>query len=384
MVIEKTIHMESTAQIRAAKKFGPGYFIREQLELREWTQEDLTEVMGITLKHINKILQDKQPITLETARILSEVFNTSPHYWLNIDTGYRLWLAEERSGSESKADIKSGIFERMPIRDMVKKGWLKPYQNLDKLQEQVRNFWGWETIDFTLIDEVLLPCLTRKSTKYNQYNASYAITWYQMAMNVSKKYSIGKYQREKLAILYDDLHTFTMNEKGIERFLEALNECGVIFFVLPHLQKTYLDGACFISQDNPAIVFTGRYKRIDHFWFTIAHEIAHVLFHLDEQTPFILDDLKNGERNGMEDQANQMAAEKLRHDEISKFLHPYRNYLPMSRVEECAAIYGVHPSIVLGKLAFDQKISYKNLYRYKDDVLASIPEKYKSQERVEH
>ena len=43
------------------------------------------------------------------------------------------------------------------------------------------------------------------------------------------------------------------------------------------------DGACFFQEDNPVIVYTGRYDRVDNFWFTLAHEIAHVLLHLDKK-----------------------------------------------------------------------------------------------------
>ena len=56
--------MISTRALKAAKKFGPGYFIREQLEERAWTQEDLSAVTGLSVKHLNKILQEQQPLTL--------------------------------------------------------------------------------------------------------------------------------------------------------------------------------------------------------------------------------------------------------------------------------------------------------------------------------
>ena len=92
--------MTLTTNLRAAKKFGPGYFIKEQMEYRHWTQEDLSEITGLSLKHVNKIVQDKQPLTLEVAKLLGEIFNTSPQYWLNLDTSYRLWLTEKRQPAE--------------------------------------------------------------------------------------------------------------------------------------------------------------------------------------------------------------------------------------------------------------------------------------------
>jgi len=85
-----------------------------------------------------------------------------------------------------------------------------------------------------------------------------------------------------LKLLYDDLHSYTVQENGSNEFLKQLNQLGVVFFVLPHLQKTYLDGAAFYYENNPVIVYTARFKRIDNFWFTIAHEIAHILYHLDK------------------------------------------------------------------------------------------------------
>lgn len=360
----------------AAKKFGPGYFIREQMEFRSWTQEDLAEVMGITIKHLNKILRDKQPVTLEMAKILGEVFNISAQYWINLDTDFRLWLKQDKTKKEKDAEIRAAIYERMPIQDMVKKGWLKKSESVEELTDQVILFWKWKKLNFYWLDKNILPFLTRKSKVLNQFNASYAATWYQMARNVAENYSAPAYNKTALGKLYDHLYTFTTSTEGIADFLIELKKTGVIFFVLPHLQKTYLDGAAFLKGKTPVIVFTGRYKRIDNFWFTIAHEIAHVLRHLSKHTPFVLDNLKDCERNEMEDEANAISAEKLKHTEIEKYLSPYLHYLTAAKVEECAANYQIHPSIIIGKLAHDKKISYRNIHLFNNNVLEYIPEEF--------
>jgi len=364
--------MVDTTQIRAAKKFGPGYFIREEMELREWTQEDLADVMGITPKHLNAILREKQPLTIEIARLLGGIFNTSPQYWLNIDSGYRLWKEQEKSEKEKAADIRRIIFERMPVNDMIKKGWLQPYESIDELKEQVMNYWGMESFDFAHQDNNLLPCLTKKSEAYNQYNASYALTWYQKASLVAKVQKSAPYDQERLISLYEKIHSYTIEEGGINRFLKDLKNTGVIFFVLPHLSKTYLDGGAFFSGNNPVIVYTGRYKRIDNFWFTIAHEIAHILKHINDKTPFILDNFNSTESSRIEDEANESAARMLKHNEISLFLEPHLAYLSANRVEECAEKYGIHPAIIIEKLAHDGKISYANQPLYNENVMELI------------
>lgn len=369
--------MIKTTELRAVKKFGPGYFIREQMELRDWTQSDLAEVLGITVKHLNKILQDKQPLTLEMARVLGEVFNTSAQYWANIDTSYRLWAVNKRTSKEIEADIKGLIYERMPIKDMLNKGWLKPFSSSSILKSQVLEFWGWEELDFSILDKKYLPCLTRKSEAYNQFNASYAITWYRKAQNVAQQFEHLPYKKSKLEKLYDKIHSYSAMERGINLFIKDLANVGVIFFVLPHLQKTYLDGAAFFSEKNPVVVYTGRHKRIDNFWFTIAHELAHVLLHLDEKTPFVLDNLRDGDINKIEVEANEMAAHRLRHFEILEYLETNLGYLTTDKVEECADEYDVHPAIIIGKLAHEGRISYSNQSLYNENVLEIIQKKYK-------
>lgn len=368
--------MVDTKQIRAALKFGPGHFIREEMELRDWTQEDLADVMGITPKHLNAILREKQSLTIEIARLLGEVFNTSAQYWINIDTGYRLWKEQDKTEKEVAADLKGMIFERMPVNDMIKKEWLLPYESIDELKEQVLDFWGMKSLDFSHHDTNLLPCLTRKSEAYNQYNASYALTWYRKAYLVAGAKRPRPYDQQKLKSLYEELHSFTVRYGGINKFLKELKEAGVIFFVLPHLSKTYLDGAAFFCDSNPVIVYTGRYKRIDNFWFTIAHEIAHIIKHINDKTPFILDNFSNKERNLIEDEANELAGRMLKHNEIAEFLEPYLDYLSIARIEECSDRLEIHPSIIIGKLAHDGKVSYANQKLYNENVMENISKEY--------
>lgn len=369
--------MANTTTLRAARKFGPGYFIKEQMEMRDWTQSDLSEVTGFTVKHLNKVLQDKQPLTLDMARVLGEVFNTSAQYWINIDTGFRLWQAQEKTKEEVEADIKGMIYERMPIKDMQAKGWLRGTKSAASLKTQVLKYWDWENLDFSVLDDHFLPYLTKKSEAFNQFNASYAITWYRKAQLVATKFEVPTYKRQKLEKLYNNLNIYTTKKDGINEFICDLAEAGVIFFVLPHLQKTYLDGAAFYSGKNPVVVYTGRYKRIDNFWFTVAHEIAHVLLHLNDKNEFVLDNLRDGERNGMEEEANSLAAEKLKHNEILEYLRPYLKYLTNSKVEECGEELDIHPAIIIGKLAHEKVISYSNQRLYNENVLDLIDKKYK-------
>jgi HTH-type transcriptional regulator / antitoxin HigA len=365
----------STRNIRPAINFGPGYFIKEQLELRDWTQDDLAHITGISPKHLNKILTEKQPLTLEHAKLFGEIFDTSPQYWLNLDTDYRLWLQAAKTQQEVDADIKSKIYARMPIKDMISKSWLPAIKSTSELVDAVLHFFSWKSLDqFDAFDQQLTPFAPRKSEAYNQFNTAYALTWFHKAKTVASTLEVKPYKKEELERLFERIHTYTRDPELIAEFVQDLSNAGVKFLVLPHLQKTYLDGAAFWQDANPVIVYTARHNRIDNFWFTLAHEIAHVLHHINKDTPYILDaDLKDRQDDPMEKQANELAAQRLKHGEIHQHFYYFTGYKTTQVVEECAATYGVHPSIVVGKLAHDGHASYHQQNQYRDDVLKYIP-----------
>lgn len=367
--------MANLINIRPAQVFPPGYFIKDQLEQRQWSQNELAEVLSITPRHLSQVMNGESPLNYDLAIQLGQVFDTSPQLWSNLYLSYALWN-EHAEEEVSETEVKAGIYERMPIRDMVKKGWLKEPKNLRDLEQQVAKFWGKDDADLSFIDTDYSPCLNRSTaSKANQYNTSYALTWYRKASLCAEKYEVPTYNKKKLESLSDNLYSYTAKTDSIKTFLSKLNECGVKFLVLPHLEKTYLDGAAFKQDSNPVVVYTARYKRIDSFWFTLAHEIAHVLLHLDKQRPIILDNLDEGSANEMEQEANDLAGKKLRHPEIAKHFRNAGLAHP-KRIEACAQVFGIHPSIVAGKLAHDELAGYRVVQRYSEDVLTHIPKSY--------
>lgn len=364
--------MKAIKNLNAAKKFGPGYFIREQMDIRGWVQEELADVLELSTKHLSSILQDKQSLSIENARKLSSAFNISPQYWLNLDNDYRLWLEQKKKSNTSVVENKSVIYSRMPVRDMMKKGWIEQTRDINELTNEVKKFWDIKELDFQFLEETVLP-YCKKSEAYNQFNASYAATWFQMARKYSEGIQVPAYNKQSLEAFYKNITDYNAKENGISLFLNDLQKCGVKFFVLPHLEKTYLDGAAFLHKGNPVVVYTARYKRIDNFWFTVAHEIAHVLKHLNDKTPFVLDNLREKTNDKQEQEANELASKRLKHPDILNFLEPFINYLSVPKIQECSHALNIHPAIIIGTLAFYEKISFRNQKLFNENVLDFIP-----------
>ncbi len=339
---------------------GPGDSIREELEFYSWSQKDLSEILNITEKHLSNILNNKVPISIEMAKALSSVFKQSPEYWINLDTNYRLQLQD--SAIEDSISAKALIFRYMPINQMRKLGWFSKDKNI--LIEEVKNFWKIDELNFDFLDLKVAVCF-RKSSAYKQFNPFYAYTWLQKARISAEKISINKFNKQKLEILSKSVPDYSNIESGVQKFLQELNNCGVIFLNLPHLMKTYIDGASFINKENPVIIYTARLNRDDNFWWTLTHEIGHILLHLNAKSEFFIDSVDNISSQSIEEEeADSFTNDILMTEQILVSFRDIRS-ITTSKIIQCSCELNISPSIIVGCLQFNKVIPYTKLNKIK-------------------
>jgi len=355
---------------------GPGAFIQEELDERGWRQGDLADIIGMTQKTVNQIINNRQSITPETARLLSRAFGQSPEYWTNLDSIYRLQLLDE-SHKEKMAELKAMIYKYMPIQEMVKKKWICAQNNFNELIKDVMAFWSVADLSFDFFGSTLLPQFRKSSAYSNSFNDNYALCWYRMAQRCAKKFDSSEYDNTALESLANRLHEYTVMQDGITAFIQALENCGVKFFVLSHLQKTYTDGAAFLDGANPVIVYTKRYDRNDNFWFTIAHEIAHILKHLNTPSDFFIDNVEiSGRESTTEQEADEYAAELLKIHKIMDIFDLDRNYIKQSKILATADYLKLHPGMIVGILQHNDLLAPNYYNKYKEKVSDQIPDRY--------
>ena len=169
------------------------------------------------------------------------------------------------------------------------------------------------------------------------------------------------------------LYDYTTKENGVSELIDDLLSCGVGFFVLSHLQKTYLDGAAFICNKNPFVVYTCRYDRIDNFWFVVAHEIAHILNHYDFLNEPFLDNLDEKAESEREKQADSCAGRYLNQDKVVEVGKQYGKYLNTSRLNLISEQSQVSIPVALGMLQHFGLLDWRQFAKYKKHVKELIP-----------
>jgi HTH-type transcriptional regulator / antitoxin HigA len=342
-----------TQKLVPARVPPPGRTLTRELEARGWTQKDLAEITGRPIQTINEIVQAKKQITPETALELAEAFGTSAEFWTNLEINYRLHQARKEK-QEPEIGRKSKLYSLAPISELVKRGWLPVTDSLEELESQVCDFFGIDSIDEPPKLAINFRCAQERSPE-----AIAQLAWAKQVERVAKRQTVGPFDRERIRAAIPEILSCSEHLEDVQKVPELLRSLGVYFAIVPHLSKTYLDGAAFYLGEHPVVALTLRYDRIDAFWFTLMHELGHIV--AGHQGSY-LDDLANLALTDEEAEANQLAANWLI-DPLALEGFVIKNRFRFSRkaIEEFAQEQRRHPGIILGRLHKDYLVPHKNL-----------------------
>lgn len=328
-------------------------FRMEQLGL---VQKDMIPYIG-TKSKVSEILNGKRPLTLSMMRSL------------NKDLGIPAEVLLKAPGADFPDQFQELEWSKFPLLEMAKRNWIPMSDDIrEKAEELIRDFIE----QAGGLDNVPQPCFRQgKKGRYNAKMDLFALTaWCIRVQAIARKNPLGiKYIKGSIKLgTMQDIARLSYFDNGPLLAKEYLAKHGVHLIVVPHLPKTYLDGAAILLPDGtPVIGLTLRYDRIDYFWFCLLHELAHVSKHLSASDRLIVDDLDlRGQRVEKEDIIENEADEMTRNGLIPKRIWD-RN--PISGKASTAKIYAlaeklkIHPAIIAGRIRFEQN-NYRLLSRH--------------------
>jgi addiction module HigA family antidote len=86
---------------RKRRPTHPGEILREDvLPETGLTQGEFARMLGVSRRTVNEILQEKRPVTVDTAHRLARVLGTSPDVWLGLQQDVDLWDTLEANRQE--------------------------------------------------------------------------------------------------------------------------------------------------------------------------------------------------------------------------------------------------------------------------------------------
>ena len=83
----------------------PGRVLKRELRARELSANRLAIELKLPSGRITDILNGKRGISADTALRLGRYFGNSPRFWLNLQTGYELAVAQREIGARIVSEI---------------------------------------------------------------------------------------------------------------------------------------------------------------------------------------------------------------------------------------------------------------------------------------
>jgi HTH-type transcriptional regulator/antitoxin HigA len=311
--------------------------IKFRMDQMGFNQNDMVEYFGSKAK-VSEVLNGKRNLTLSMMRKLVNGLGIPASVFLQeesvlLDENQTDWLA-------------------YPLKDMLKKGYFSNFKGtLSDLkpvaEEQVRAFLARVPGSADLRPAFMKTTAHGENDKeVNQY-ALYA--WQVRVLEKCYQKTVGSYEEGTLNL--DFLKTvvqYSFLDQGPLLAQEFLAKNGIYMVVEEHLEQTYLDGAAFLSpQGKPVVAITLRYDRLDNFWFTLLHELAHIeLGHVNKEHRAIYDsNLNPDDTDVIEKEANDRAFEAFGLDKPELV-----NVFQYADIVSLAKKYKIAESIIIGQV----------------------------------
>lgn len=320
---------------------SPGEHIREWLSDHDVNAAELARRLNVTPKHVSELLSGKAPLSADVALGLERVTGIPARIWNRFESGYREALA--RINESSRLASQYELAQKFPLSYLRKWGFISsPARDRAGTVLELLRILGIADLDAFDATWVHGKVAYRRA-KLTTDKAYERAIWLALGEQKAKLSGLSPYSSDSLNALIPQLRSLTADPNPVQAITRAaglLQTAGVSLCLIPPIPGFGVDGATRWISGHPIIQLSVRGKKDDQLWFTLFHELGHVLLH-PHNVVFL-----NGDNDEDEDAADRFAASSLVPEQ-------YRDRLPRNRsiaaVRELASDLGIAPSIVLGQ-----------------------------------
>lgn len=333
----------------------PGATIKEQIVDRGMTQKEFAIRMGMSEKHISKLINGDVHLTPDVAERLELVLGIPAYFWNKLEAIYQEKLVKVRRDTELEQE--ESVAKRYPYKDICR--WLGHEPSRKKGQEVIDLCRFFEVSRLQVLEnQALTPIACRKmgDTEKSHY---ILLSLAQLAKRQARDMDVAAFSKEKMKKVITEIRRLTakISLDFKEQLIHVFKGCGVALVFLPEVRGSFLHGITFEGENHKVVLGIGlRGKDADRFWFSLFHEIAHILLgHIYQEKGISEED---------EASANAMAADLLiPRESIRKFYN--ERLFSIEKIKKFADEQGIGAGIVIGRLQHDGMIPFHMYNQYK-------------------
>lgn len=336
---------------------APGEILSELLEERGMTQAELARRAGLSKDHISRIVRGVAPLTYETALCFERVLQMPASVWIRLEATFQ--ELHERTAQQSRLQAEAETVKAFPYAELVKLGCVPPATTVAEKAERLLAFMGLGSFDALKEQYPVTASLRVAPTK--QPSPFALAAWLRIGELAAARINTAPFNAVTLKEALPRLRALSRTENAsFETALrDLLASCGVALCLVPHLPRTYAHGAAlWLRPDKAVVELSIRGAYLDVFWFSLFHELAHLLLHSKKRTFVSFDSPSSAPE---EAQANEFAQDTLipAHD-LTRFL-AFSARVSRQRVLAFAEQVGVSPAVVVGRLQHEKVLPHGHL-----------------------
>jgi len=320
------------------------------------SKDELARRMGRPATKISAIFKGGKAITPETAMQLEKVVGVPANIWLGLESEYRLALARQIEEQQIAEEIK--LLTPFCYSELAKQGAVKKLSSRREKVRELQRFFSVASLASVSAEGVqqYQPAFRVGAAGTAPTKPHAVASWLRMGELQAEKIACEPFNRPVLEASLDEIRAMTLQRP--EQFQTALRKrlvsCGVALLIVPHFSGTKAHGVTFwLSRKKAVLMLTIRGKWADMFWFSLFHELAHILLH-DRRDVFIEKEkeLPPPEQETQEEEANAFARDLLVPAAAYERFVGGGNFYPET-VAAFAREIGIDAGIVVGRLQHD-------------------------------
>ncbi len=333
----------------------PGATIKEQLTDRGMSQKEFAARMDMSEKHISRLINGEVQLTPETAVRLEIVLGAPAKFWNELESFYREKIIKAKAENSMDADVE--LARQFPYSEMAKYGWVSETRNAREKAINLRKYF--EVVDLSLLGNALITRIACRRLAVTEKGDLALMAWAQQAKIQSREIQTSPVSIRRLTEIIPEIRKMTALKptEFCPRLKSALADCGIALVFLPHLKGSFLQGASFLDGNKVVVGLTARGKDADIFWFSLFHELAHVLLGHVSQVGGISEEDEKA--------ASRWAEDTLIPERDFAAFRAADDYAA-DRVSDFAKNLGIAPGIVVGRMQREGMIRYNMLNNLKE------------------
>lgn len=325
----------------------PGATIKEQLLDRGLSQKEFSLRMGMSEKHISRLINGEVQLTPDVAVRLEMVLGIPAKFWNKLEATYREKLVKATAENEMDSDIE--LAKKFPYREMAKNGWVPDTRKNTEKVIYLRKYF--EVVSLGIIEDMQLSKIACRRLSETEKGDFALLAWAQKAKLDARSIPTSPIDLKALTKYIPEIRKMTtLNPSAFCKLLtDILSNCGIALVFLPHIGGSFLHGATFYDGNKIVVGLTVRGKDADKFWFSLFHELGHILLgHINQP---------NGTTQEDEIAADNFAKETLISTEAFDAF-TFQNNFSRESIQAFADSNDILCGIVVGRLQKEGYIQY--------------------------